>query len=153
MMKALIFDSKVVQIEAAEFPVAPALEWVDITGIMPSPEVGWAYDGNTFSPPPGLSLAGLKADKQQDFVTEGIKHIATQVPDWDSIEMIKTVSGLWVSHLVTSATPAQIKAKDIYLYIRDTVPPKIIAIATAAELAAVDPTVADPFGDGTAWPI
>jgi len=151
-MKALIFDSKVVQIEATEFDVAPTLEWVDITGITPSPEAGWSYDGVSFSPPPLPPLAELKTTKRADFVTEGVKRIAAQVPDWDSLSTIKTVSGLWVSHLATNATPAQLKAKNIYLYVRDTVPPKIAAIATEAALAAIDPTAADPFGDGTLWP-
>ena len=51
-MKALIFDSKVVQIEAKEFPVHTSLIWVDIMGILPSPEVGWSYDGVMFTAPP-----------------------------------------------------------------------------------------------------
>lgn len=151
-MKALVFDGKVVQIEAQEFPVATALEWVDITGITPAPEVGWSYDGVSFSPPPAPSLSELKVIKRREFVTEGIKRIAAEVPDWDSLETIKTVSGLWVSHLAANATAAQLTAKDIYLYVRDTVPPKIAAIADEVALAAVDPTATDPFGDGTLWP-
>ena len=101
-------------------------------------------------PPP--TLDELKTVKQGEFVTEGVNRIAAQVPDWDSIETIKTVSGLWVSHLATNATAAQLTAKDIYLYVRDTVPGKIADIATEANLAAIDPTTADPFGDGTLWP-
>ena len=52
MMFALIFDGKVVQIESQEFPVAPALEWVGITGLSPQPQVGWLYNGVVFSAPP-----------------------------------------------------------------------------------------------------
>jgi len=51
-MKALIFEGKVIQIEAQEFPVAPALEWVDIAGIVPAPQVGWSYNGVVFTVPP-----------------------------------------------------------------------------------------------------
>ncbi len=105
---------------------------------------------NAETPPP--TLDELKTAKKAEFATEGVKRIAAQVPDWDSLETIKTVSGLWVSHLATNATPAQLKAKDIYLYVRDAVPPKIAAITTEADLAAIDPTAADPFGDGTPWP-
>lgn len=101
-------------------------------------------------PPP--TLAELKVVKRKEFVTEGVKRVALQVPDWDSIETIKTVSGLWVSHLAANATAAQLKAKDIYLYVRDIVPPKVNAMTTETEVAAVDPTLADPFGDGTLWP-
>jgi len=61
-MKALIFDGKVVQIEADEFPVSPALEWVDITGVMPQPEVGWAYNGVAFIQPPPPPTPPPKAD-------------------------------------------------------------------------------------------
>ncbi len=52
MLFALIFDNKVVQIEPAEFPVSPALKWVDITGVTPIPEVSWSYDGRDFTAPP-----------------------------------------------------------------------------------------------------
>ena len=68
-MEALIFDSKVVQIEAVQFPVAPALTWVDITGIVPSPEIGWSFDGRDFTapsplpPPPPKSAENLSAEE------------------------------------------------------------------------------------------
>ena len=55
-MKALVFREKVVQIEADEFEVHEDLQWVDITGITPAPEVKWLYDGERFAaPPPVLS--------------------------------------------------------------------------------------------------
>jgi len=99
------------------------------------------------------TLAQLKVVKGEEFKAEAVIRVAIQVPDWDSIEAIKTVAGMWVSHLAGNATVAQLKAKDIYLYIRNTVPPKIMAITTEANLAAVDPTSDDPFGDGTSWPV
>ena len=51
-MFALIFDGKVVQIEAGQFPVSASLEWVDIDGITPAPGAGWSYDGTDFTAPP-----------------------------------------------------------------------------------------------------
>ncbi len=51
-MEALIFNGMVVQIESKIFPVHNTLEWVDTTGITPSPKVGWFYNGAIFSPPP-----------------------------------------------------------------------------------------------------
>ncbi len=51
-MEALIFDGKVVQIEAQEFPVSPALSWVDINSVTPRPKVGWTYNGVVFTAPP-----------------------------------------------------------------------------------------------------
>lgn len=50
-MFALVFEGFVKQIEAAPFPVHSALEWVDITGVIPAPEVGWTYDGVNFTAP------------------------------------------------------------------------------------------------------
>ena len=101
---------------------------------------------------PQPTLAELKNAKGAAFTTEGVTRIAAQVPDWDSLDTIKTVAGLWVSHLAANATAAQLTAKDIYLYVRDTVPAKLAAVTSQAELDAIDPTAADPFGDGTLWP-
>lgn len=79
-MKALIFDSKVVQIEAAQFPVAPALIWVDISAVLPVPEVGWSYDDVTDAfttppPPPPLppkSAAPITAEElATQMITDG----------------------------------------------------------------------------------
>lgn len=74
------------------------------------------------------------------------------MPDWDTLDTIKTVAGLWASHVAANATAAQLTAKDIYLYVRNTAPAKLAAIATKTQLDAIDPTAADPFGDGTPWP-
>ena len=50
-MEALVFDGKVVQIEARSFPVHETLQWIDIAGITPVPKVGWSHDGSEFSSP------------------------------------------------------------------------------------------------------
>ena len=151
-MFALIFKGQVVQIEANQFPVHENLTWVDIAGIDPVPNTGWGYDGASFTPPQGPSLAELKTAKGTDFIAEGVSRVALQVPDWDSLDTIKTVAGLWTSHLAANATAAQTAAKDIYLYVRDTVPAKLAAVTTQGELDAIDPSAADPFGDGSLWP-
>jgi hypothetical protein len=51
-MKALVFDGKIVQIEGTEFPISKSLQWVDLTDIAPTPQVGWFYDGVVFTSPP-----------------------------------------------------------------------------------------------------
>jgi len=48
MMKALIFDGVVVQIEDTEFEVHSSLTWIDCDS---SVEVGFMYDGETFTNP------------------------------------------------------------------------------------------------------
>jgi hypothetical protein len=103
------------------------------------------------SQPPEI-LIEARTRKREAFITEAIVRIAAQVPDWDTLDAIKTVAGLWTSHLAANATPAQLVAKNIYLYVRDTVPAKLDAISDQAVLDAVDSTTADPFGDGTPWP-
>lgn len=109
-------------------------------------------DAWTAAAPPPPTLAELKSAKGADFIAEGRTRIAAQVPDWDSLDAIKTVAGLWTSHLAANATVAQVTAKDIYLYVRDTVPAKLAAVTTEGQLAAIDPSAADPFADGTPWP-
>ena len=51
-MFALILSGAVVQIAASQFPVNPALTWVDISAVSPSPAVGWTYAGGVFAAPP-----------------------------------------------------------------------------------------------------
>lgn len=97
------------------------------------------------------SLDPQRAEKEREFVSEGVTRIAAQVPDWDTIEAIKVAAGMWAA-ISATATPAQIAAKDIYLFVRDTVPAKLAALTTKAEIDAVDQALADPFGDGTPWP-
>lgn len=67
-MFALVFNGDVVQIEAQEFPVAPALEWVDITGIVPAPRVGWTHDGAVFAAPPAPPAPPSDADSAEQAI-------------------------------------------------------------------------------------
>lgn len=48
---ALVFQGRVVEIAAAPFPVAAALQWVDVTQMPTPPEVEWSYVGGVFAPP------------------------------------------------------------------------------------------------------
>jgi hypothetical protein len=78
-MFALTFQGKVVQIEAAQFPVHSALVWVDIganlQGVVPS----WSYDGVIFAapvvlppPPPPTKAARLQAAFASNAVIEAL---------------------------------------------------------------------------------
>ncbi len=51
MSFALVFNSKVVQIEVAQFPVHSSFEWVDISTVTPTPDMEWSYDGRDFAAP------------------------------------------------------------------------------------------------------
>ena len=151
-MQALVLDGEVVQIETSIFDVAPALQWVDITGPSPQPEVGWSYDGVIFTPPPLPALDDFKRSKRQEFKAETVTRMAIQVPAWNSFERIEFLISIANLLDIASITTAQALARDILLYTKNTAIPKINAMATHAEVAAVDPTLADPFGDGTVWP-
>ena len=63
-MKALVYNGKVVQIEATGFPVHEDLKWVDMTGISPQPEVGSSYDGQVFTPPVVIPLPTAEERKE-----------------------------------------------------------------------------------------
>ncbi len=149
-MKALIHKMQVAQIVAdgEEFPVAPPLYWTEADNTITT---GHTWNGEGFDLPPQPTLAEIKRAKGAEFIAEGVIRIAAQVSDWDSIESIKTAAGMWPA-IGGGATAAMMLAKDIYLYLRDTVPAKLAALASQAELDAIDPGQADPFGDGTGWP-
>lgn len=48
-MKALILNSRVIQVEQQQFPVAQPLYWLDCPE---NCQAGWAYTNNEFLPPP-----------------------------------------------------------------------------------------------------
>jgi len=62
-MFALTFQGKVIQVEAAQFPVNPALVWVDVGANGQGIAAGWLYDGIIFTappaPPPPIDLSDL----------------------------------------------------------------------------------------------
>lgn len=97
------------------------------------------------------SLDPQRGEKQRQFVRESAGRIVPLVPDWDTVATIKAAAGLW-SAVSANASPAQVTAMNIYFYARDTALTKLAALSTVAAIAAVDPTIADPFGDGTPWP-
>ena len=103
------------------------------------------------SPPP--TLDELKGVKRAEFKAETVVRMAAQVPAWDSFERIEFL--LSIANLLNTAnmTAAQTLARDILLYTRNTAIPKVNAVTTQAGLDAIDPTAADPFGDGTLWPV
>ena len=62
-MKALIFENKVVDVQATEFEVAPTMSWVDCDETV---KVGFSYDGSTFTSnePTAEELATKQAEQQ-----------------------------------------------------------------------------------------
>ena len=91
-----------------------------------------------------------RAGLRRSFKAEGLRRIALQEPAWDTFETVALIASIWTR--LGAPSVAQVLAKDIYLYVRDTALPKLAAVTTQAALDAIDPTAADPFGDGTPWP-
>ena len=62
-MKALIFENKVVDVQATEFEVAPTMSWVDCDDTV---KIGFNYDGSTFTSnePTAEEIATLEAERQ-----------------------------------------------------------------------------------------
>ena len=59
-MKALIFENRVVDVQATEFEVAPTMTWVDCDDTV---KAGFSYDGSTFTSnlPTAEEIAELEA--------------------------------------------------------------------------------------------
>ncbi len=96
-------------------------------------------------------ITGLKETLRARFEDEMVVRAKAQVPEFDNIETLKAVAGLWPS-IGAGAPAAQKASRDIFVFARATAIPKVDAMTTAAQLRAVDPELPDPFGDGTTWP-
>ncbi|MHB1305288.1 MAG: DUF4376 domain-containing protein [Acidiphilium sp.] len=80
-MHALVFNGKVIQIEAETFPVHSALEWAPI----PSGEavaVGWSYANGAFSAPPAPPPPTL-AQQATAALSAGLAITSTNTPALD----------------------------------------------------------------------
>ncbi len=99
--------------------------------------------------PPSVLVAS-KAAKREEFKAEALVRIAAQVPEWNDYEWVARLATLWTR--LGAAPVDQELAKDIYLYAKNTAIPRVNSAVDEAALDAIDPTAADPFGDGTPWP-
>ncbi len=69
------------------------------------------------------SFERSKANKRTAFISEGIKRITVQVPEWDNYERVALLASVWNMLDGASATTAQSMAEDIYLYVKNTALP------------------------------
>ena len=61
-MKALIFENKVVDVQATEFEVTPTMTWVDCDNTV---EIGFNYDGTNFTPKQSAEEKQANIDEAQ----------------------------------------------------------------------------------------
>ncbi len=92
-----------------------------------------------------------KTTLRKQFIEEGIIRISAQVSAWDTFQTIRVIASIWSR--LGPPNAAELLARDIYLYVLNDAIPRVDNMMTEAELATVDPTLADPFGDATdQWP-
>ena len=101
---------------------------------------------------PSSVLIASKATKRDEFKAEAIIRMAAQVSAWNSFARIEFLLSIANMLDTASMNAAQTLAKDILLYAKNTAIPRVNTAADQAALDAIDPTAADPFGDGTVWP-
>lgn len=109
-------------------------------------------DDWTAAAPPPPTLAKLKDAKFSDFQNETVVRMAVHVPAWDTFKEIQFLLSFDNLLNLSNSTSAQDSAIAVLKFTRDTVKAKLAAVTTQTELDAIDPTAADPFGDGTPWP-
>lgn len=95
-MFALVFEREVIQIEAQEFPVASALAWIDILGVIPQPEVGWSFNGIVFTAPPAPSLPPTKEEIIDGEIARGeaLSGLISEVADLKGVTDAQLVSDI-----------------------------------------------------------
>jgi hypothetical protein len=96
---ALVFEGSIVQIDAATFPVAPALVWTtDISAVTPAPQVGWTASETgsawTFAAPvvPPPTNEQLAATELAAKTAEGIAITSASLPAVNATYALDTVS-------------------------------------------------------------
>lgn len=67
MAFALIIEGTVAQLEPAEFPVHESWTWIDVSGLSPTPQVGWSYKNGQFAAPPPPPAPPLPQQALQAF--------------------------------------------------------------------------------------
>ena len=79
--------------EHAEWPPEYLEEfgWMDITGVIPFPEVGWKYDGVSFSPPMTTVYLRIQASKSK-LVNDGVDSITITITLYDKDSVLIPVS-------------------------------------------------------------
>ncbi len=88
-------------------------------------------------------LEGTRASLKAEFLTEGVRRIGLQVSEWNSFERVALLASVW-NMFGAAPNAQQAAARDIFLYLRDTVLPKLGGL-TLAELQQIDAAAAQPF--------
>jgi len=147
MRKARIENNKVMEIiDANPFPPFHLnLKWAecDLT-VKP----GWSYDGSVFSPPSDTDperLAHAKRVKINHAKHEAIRRIQLQVPEWETHDEIRLLASIW--NMLGTPNAAQTNAKNIYVYVKNTVIPDINSRTSVSDIENIN------VETDYAWPV
>lgn len=86
-------------------------------------------------------LARVKQVKIQEYKREAVRLIGLQVPEWGSIDKVAFIASIW--NMLGSPNAAQIQAKDIYAYVKNTAIPNVNTQVDIASVQAID-VINDP---------
>ena len=106
--------------------------------------VAWQNKGNTPDSDPNV-LVSVKTAKITEYKAEGVRRIGLQIPEWNTFERIAFLASIW--NMLRTPTATQIKAKDIYLYVKDTAIPDVNSKINVSDVLTID-VATDP-----GWPV
>jgi len=81
-------------------------------------------------------LNKLKQKKVEEYKKEGVRRIQLQVSEWNSIDVVGLIASVW--NMLGTPNAAQTAAKGIYVYVKNTAIPAVMAKGTIAEVQAID---------------
>lgn len=97
----------------------------------------WISQGNIADADPNI-LALVKSAKIQEYKLEGLRLIGTQVPEWNSFDVVAFIASIW--NMLGTSNAQQAQAKDIYVYVKNTAIPNVNAQVDIASVQAIDVT-------------
>tara|TARA_Y100000310_G_C20609116_1_gene777091 strand:+ start:1094 stop:1537 length:444 start_codon:yes stop_codon:yes gene_type:complete len=83
-------------------------------------------------------LDRVKGLKIKEYQKEGINRIKGHVVEWEDESIIKAVASTW--RQMSNHTAAQISAKDVYVYVKNTAIPNVNAQTTVEAVQIIDVT-------------
>ncbi len=78
----------------------------------------------------------VRQKKIAEYGREGVRRIALQVPEWDTLDIVKVVASIWPQ--LNNHTAAQLAAKDTYVFVKNTVRSTINGMTDITAIQALD---------------
>ena len=105
--------------------------------------LAWIANGGTPSAD-NTVLDKVKQLKVNEYKNEGIRRIGVEVAEWNTFETVKFVASIW--NMLGTPNVKQTKAKNIYMYMKNTAIPDVNALTMVQDVQAID------VANDTNWP-